>query len=324
MMRVLILACACALDALLGDPYSMPHIIRLIGTLIERVEAVARRLFPATPSGERLAGAVLVAVVLATSCAACAVVLSAVWALSPYVGFAVETFVCYQMLAARQLAIEAQRVYTALSEEGLDAARKAVSMIVGRDTQALDEAGVTRAAVETVAENASDGFVAPLLFMAVGGPVAGVLYKAANTMDSMVGYKNESYRHLGTVAARLDDVFNWVPARVTGALMCMAAPLVNLDGVGAWHIMTRDHGRHSSPNAGWPEAACAGALGVMLAGPSSYFGKMVEKPTIGDDLRPIVPQDIMGANRLLMATAALALILAIALSWAVQSCLGRW
>lgn len=323
MTRILVLACACALDALLGDPYSMPHIIRLIGALIAKVEALVRRRFPPTAEGERLAGVALVATVLVSSCAASAAVLRVAWAMSPYVGFVVETFMCYQMLAARQLGIEARRVYRALQDKGLEAAREAVSMIVGRDTQALDEAGVTRAAVETVAENASDGFVAPLLFMAVGGPIAGVLYKATNTMDSMVGYKNDAYRHFGTAAARLDDLFNWLPARVTGALMCVAAPLVHLDGAGARRIMARDHGRHASPNAGWPEAACAGALGVMLAGPSSYFGKMVEKPTIGDDLRPIVPQDIMLANRLLAATATLALVLAIVLSWAVQLCLGE-
>ncbi len=228
------------------------------------------------------------------------------------------------MLAARQLGIEARKVYRALKNEGLEAARKAVSMIVGRDTQALDEAGVTRAAVETVAENASDGFVAPLLFMAVGGPVAGVLYKATNTMDSMVGYKNDVYRYLGTCAAKLDDVFNWLPARVTGALMCLVAMLVGLDSAGAWRIMLRDHARHSSPNAGWPEAACAGALGVMLAGPSSYFGKLVEKPTIGDDLRPIEPEDIVRSTRLLAACAAAALVLALVCVWAAGQVMGRW
>ena len=324
MTRCAVLFLACALDALLGDPYSMPHIIRLIGSLIGAAERLVRHAFPQTPRGERLAGIVLVAVVLSVSCSAAAAMLRLAWRISPYLGFGVETFVCYQMLAARQLGIEARKVYRALKNEGLEAARKAVSMIVGRDTQALDEAGVTRAAVETVAENASDGFVAPLLFMAVGGPVAGVLYKATNTMDSMVGYKNDAYRYLGTCAAKLDDVFNWLPARVTGALMCLVAMLVGLDGAGAWHIMLRDHARHSSPNAGWPEAACAGALGVMLAGPSSYFGQLVEKPTIGDDLRPIEPEDIVRSTRLLAACAAAALVLALVCVWAVGQVMGRW
>ena len=154
--------------------------------------------------------------------------------------------------------------------------------------------------------------------------MAGVLYKAVNTMDSMVGYKNDAYRYLGTCAAKLDDVFNWLPARVTGALMCLVAMLVGLDGAGAWRIMLRDHARHSSPNAGWPEAACAGALGVMLAGPSSYFGKMVEKPTIGDDLRPIEPEDIVRSTRLLAACAAAALVLALVCVRAVGQVMGRW
>ena len=324
MTRCAVLFLACALDALLGDPYSMPHIIRLIGSLIGAAERLVRHAFPQTPRGERLAGIVLVAVVLSVSCGVATGVLQLAWRISPYLGFGAETFVCYQMLAARQLGIEARKVYRALKNEGLEAARKAVSMIVGRDTQALDEAGVTRAAVETVAENASDGFVAPLLFMAVGGPVAGVLYKATNTMDSMVGYKNDVYRYLGTCAAKLDDVFNWLPARVTGALMCLVAMLVGLDGAGAWRIMLRDHARHSSPNAGWPEAACAGALGVMLAGPSSYFGKLVEKPTIGDDLRPIEPEDIVRSTRLLAACAAAALVLALVCVWAAGQVMGRW
>ena len=324
MTRCAALFLACALDALLGDPYSMPHIIRLIGSLIAATERLLRHAFPQTPRGERLAGIALVAAVLSVSCGVATIVLRLAWGVSPYLGFGVETFVCYQMLAARQLGIEARKVYRALKNEGLEAARKAVSMIVGRDTQALDEAGVTRAAVETVAENASDGFVAPLLFMAVGGPVAGVLYKATNTMDSMVGYKNDVYRYLGTCAAKLDDVFNWLPARVTGALMCLVAMLVGLDSAGAWRIMLRDHARHSSPNAGWPEAACAGALGVMLAGPSSYFGKLVEKPTIGDDLRPIEPEDIVRSTRLLAACAAAALVLALVCVWAAGQVMGRW
>ncbi|MBR2683433.1 MAG: cobalamin biosynthesis protein CobD, partial [Atopobiaceae bacterium] len=203
------------------------------------------------------------------------------------------------------------------------AGRQAVSMIVGRDTNALDEQGVIRAAVETVAENASDGFVAPLLFMALGGPVAGVFYKAVNTMDSMVGYKNEAYRFLGTAAARLDDVCNWIPARMTAALMCLTAPLVGLDGRDAWRIWRRDHARHASPNSAHPEAACAGALGVRLAGPASYFGSVVDKPYIGDDLRPVESEDILRANRLLYSTAAVALVGAIALSLGMDHLLGR-
>ena len=314
MMRAAILVCACLLDAFLGDPYSMPHIIRFIGSLIAWCEQTLRGIFSSTPYGERAAGVALVLVVTSVACGCAWTVIRLAWAIAAPLGIAVEVFVCYQMVAARQLGKEAMHVYHALVDEGLEAARRAVSMIVGRDTQALDKAGVTRAAVETVAENASDGMVAPLLFMAVGGPVAGVFYKAVNTMDSMVGYKNERYRFFGTAAAHLDDVCNWLPARLTAVLMCLVAPLIGLDGAGAWRILKRDGKRHSSPNAGHPEAACAGALGVQLAGPASYFGAVVDKPTIGDDLRTIEPKDIHAAIRLLYATSVAALVLSVGIA----------
>lgn len=313
MSHLIALVCGYVLDALFGDPYQMPHIIRLIGTLISGAERLLRRIFPPTPLGERMAGAVLVMLV-AGGCPGCTwLVLGLLSRVSPQLAWVVETFVCYQMLAAKQLRIEALRVADALENEGLVAARTAVSMIVGRDTAELDEAGVVRAAVETVAENASDGVVAPLLFMAVGGAPAGVLYKAVNTMDSMVGYKNDRYRYFGTVAARLDDLLNWVPARLTGVLMCLVAPLVGLDGAGAWRIFLRDRRKHASPNSAHPEAACAGALGVRLAGPASYFGVVHDKPYIGDDNRPIERADIGRACRLLKATSLAALVLGLAL-----------
>ena len=324
MTHLVALVAGFALDALLGDPYCLPHIIRLIGSLIAGTERVLRRLVPATPTGERVAGAALVVVVVGTSCATTVALLHLAYAVSPWCGFAVETLICYQMIAARQLRIEAVRVRDALVGEDLPAARTAVSMIVGRDTQELDEAGVVRAAVETVAENTSDGVVAPLVFMALGGACGGVLYKAVNTMDSMVGYKNDMYRHFGTAAARLDDVLNWVPARLTGVLMCLVAPVVGLDGRGAWRIFLRDRRRHASPNSAHPEAACAGALGVQLAGPASYFGVVHDKPTIGDDLREPTVDDITRANRLEAATSVAALVVALALGVCVRRALGRW
>lgn len=323
MTNATVLLCACLLDALLGDPYQMPHIIRGIGWLIAACERLLRTVTPATPEGERRAGVVLVIAVLGFSCGCATLVLRLAQSCSPVMGFVVSTVVCYQMIAARQLAKEARKVYQALTAEGLQAGRRAVSMIVGRDTEALDEQGVIRAAIETVAENASDGVVAPLLFMAIGGPVAGVFYKAVNTMDSMVGYKNERYRYLGSAAARLDDVCNWIPARITAMLMCLVAPLVGLDARGAWRIWRRDHAKHASPNSAHPEAACAGALGVQLAGPASYFGTVVDKPYIGDATRPVETRDILAANRLLYATSVGALVLAWGLSCGVASLLGR-
>ena len=324
MTHLTALACGFVLDALLGDPYRMPHLIRFVGTLISRTEGLLRQALPRGPRGERLGGVLLVAIVAGVYCGAVTLVLRWAHAAAPWLGWCLETLVCYQMVAARQLRIEARKVYVALRDEGLLAARTAVSMIVGRDTQALDEAGVVRATVETVAENTSDGVVAPLLFMGLGGAPAGMLYKAVNTMDSMVGYRNERYRFFGTAAARLDDVLNWLPARLTGALMCLVAPLVGLDGRGAWRVFLRDRLKHASPNSAHPEAACAGALGVRLAGPASYFGVLHDKPTIGDDDRPIEPADILSANRLEAATSLAALVLSLALGAGVQLLLGRW
>lgn len=308
------MVCGFALDAALGDPYSMPHVIRLVGELIASSERTIRRLLPATPAGERAGGILLATTVDVVSCAGMALALRLADAASPTLGFAAHAFACYQLIAARQLQKEALHVRDELCHNGLEAGRVAVSMIVGRDTQELDEAGVLRAAVETVAENTSDGVVAPLLFMAIGGAPAAMLYKATNTMDSMVGYKNDRYKDFGWAAAKLDDLLNWIPARVTGVLMCLAAPAVGLSGADAWRIMLRDRHRHASPNAAYPEAACAGALGIQLAGPASYFGVLHNKPTIGDDTRNIEPADVERATRLLYATSVLALTLGIALS----------
>lgn len=303
------LCIGCILDVLFGDPERLPHPVRWIGRLIAALEPLLRGAFPASPSGERAAGAVLVALVVGLSGLVAALILAVCSLFDRIAWIAVASLMCYQMLAARSLRDESMRVYEALQGGSLDQARRAVGRIVGRDTASLDEAGVTRAAVETVAENASDGVIAPLLFMALGGPVAGACYKAASTLDSMVGYKNERYRSFGWPAARLDDVLNFIPSRVAGLFMCAAAPLVGLDGSRAFRTFLRDRLQHASPNAGHPEAACAGALGVRLAGPASYFGRVVDKPFLGDDLRAIEPRDILRANRLMLASAGLACML---------------
>ena len=297
------------LDLLVGDPRWMPHPIRAIGALIEMTERFLRRAFPATPVGERAAGVVLVVVVAGISTAITVFLLWACYRINLWFGFTLETLLCFFMLATRSLRDESTHVATALKTKGLHAARRAVSMIVGRDTENLDEAGVVRATVETVAENTCDGVVAPILFMAIGGAPAGVLYKAVNTMDSMVGYKNDRYQYFGTAAARLDDIFNFVPARISGLLMCAMARFVGLDAAGAWRIFGRDCHKHASPNSAHTEAACAGALGVQLAGPASYFGKVKEKPFIGDDTRPIEVSDIARVNKLMLATAVSAVLI---------------
>ena len=318
--HLMALAIGFALDLVVGDPHWLPHPIRLVGRLISGLERILRRVFPATPKGERAAGVVLV-VLVCTISTACAIALLVLCGMaSPWLALAVESIMCYQMLATKALKDESMKVYDALAAGDLAAARSAVSMIVGRDVERLDAAGVTRAAVETVAENASDGVVAPLLFMAVGGAPLGVFYKAVNTMDSMIGYRNEKYRYFGTAAARFDDVLNFVPARLSGVLMVCAASIARLDAKGAWRIFLRDRRKHASPNSAHTEAACAGALDVALAGDAWYFGKLVEKPTIGDALRPVEAADIVRANRLLYATAALSLVLCLALGWVIYVC----
>ena len=307
--HLIALLLGCLLDLVLGDPHWAPHPVRWIGRLIGWLEKVLRRGFPSTPEGEKVAGFVLVALVLTISTGAAAGLLVLAGLVSPWLRFALEVLLSYQCLAARSLRDESMKVYRALTEGTLPEARHAVSMIVGRDTDRLDEAGVAKAAVETVAENASDGVIAPLIFLAIGGAPLGIFYKAANTMDSMVGYKNDQYLYFGRCAAKFDDVLNFIPARLAGVLMCLAAPLVGQSGKGAWRIFCRDRKNHKSPNSAHTEAAAAGALGVQLAGSNYYFGQLVEKPTIGDDLRPIQASDIRKVNYLMFATAALAAVL---------------
>ena len=308
-----------ALDAALGDPHGWPHPVKLIGKQIDFEEGLLRKYVfaEAEEAGdawpldrvqtERLGGAALTAdVALAAPLVAWGSLklLDKVHPLCALVG---ESILCYQLVAARSLRDESMKVYDALEADDLPGARKAVGMIVGRDTESLDEEGVAKAAVETVAENVSDGVVAPLLFMSLGGAPAAAFYKAVNTLDSMVGYKNERYANVGTASAKLDDVLNFVPARVSGALMCAAAQLTGLDAKGAWRIFKRDRRNHTSPNSAHTEAACAGALDVQLGGGHYYFGEYVEKPTIGDDVRPIETEDIKRANKLMYATAGLGL-----------------
>ena len=305
-LRLCALLLGCLLDLMFGDPHWMPHPVRAMGALIALLERPLRALFPKRPGGELAAGAALVLLVTGLSTGAAVLALWLCRHIHPLLAFVVEALLCYQLLAARSLRDESVKVYRALRDGTLEEARKAVSMIVGRDTERLDEAGVAKAAVETVAENASDGVIAPLLFLAIGGAPLGVLYKSINTMDSMVGYKNDRYLYFGRAAARLDDLVNLIPARLAGVLMCLAA---GFDGKNAWKIFLRDRKQHKSPNSAHTEAAAAGALDIQLAGSNYYFGKLVEKPTIGDPLRPVEPADILRCNRLMYATAFLAMVL---------------
>ncbi|MEZ3434933.1 MAG: adenosylcobinamide-phosphate synthase CbiB [Lachnospiraceae bacterium] len=300
------------LDLMLGDPGFLYHPVRLIGHLITWTEKIIRGCFPKTKAGERAGGGVLVLFVIAVSMAVPGALLFLSYGYAWQAGLALETFMCYQIFAVKSLKTESDKVYQALKTEGPAAARKAVSMIVGRDTRSLTEEGVIKAAVETVAENTSDGVTAPLFYMVIGGAVLGFGYKAVNTMDSMLGYKNEKYKYFGTAAARLDDAANYIPARLTAWIMIGASFLAGMDWKNAVHIYLRDKRKHKSPNAAQTEAVMAGALGVELAGNAWYFGKLYEKPVIGDPLRQIEPEDIRRAHKLLYITAVLAMLLFLA------------
>lgn len=311
------------LDLLLADPAWMPHPVVGMGRAIAALEKQLRRLFPATPAGERAAGRVLAAALPLGTFALAAGALALAYRLHPAAGFALETLWCWQALALRGLADESGKVYAQLAKGDLPAARRAVGRIVGRDTGSLTAAGVTKAAVETVAENFSDGVAAPLFYLLIGGAPLGLAYKAVNTMDSMVGYKNKTYLHFGRAAARLDDAANFLPSRLAALLWIGAAGLAGFDGRGAWRIWRRDRLRHASPNSAQTESACAGALGVQLAGPAWYFGEYYDKPTIGDDTRPVEPADILRADRMLYLAGFLALGLGLGLRFGLAALL-RW
>ena len=296
------------LDLMFGDPVWLYHPVRMIGHLISGVEKIIRSLFPSGKTGERIGGGLLVVIVVSVSMAGPGGILYLAFHISLYLGLAVESFMCYQILATKSLKVESDRVYQEIQTGDIARARKAVSMIVGRDTQNLTIEGVTKAAVETVAENTSDGVIAPLFYMVIGGALLGFGYKAVNTMDSMVGYKNEKYQYFGTAAAKFDDIVNYLPARLSAWLMILASAIMHMDWKNAKKIFLRDRYNHKSPNSAQTESVMAGALDVQLAGDAWYFGKLCKKPTIGDAIREIEPEDIRRSHTLLYGTAVLALV----------------
>jgi adenosylcobinamide-phosphate synthase len=306
------LAAGFLIDLAAGDPRWLYHPVILIGKLISVLEHTIRSMFPETDQGEFLGGILEVLLVCAASFLIPFGILLILYRVCTPAGLILETFWCWQLFACKSLKTESMKVYDKLTNGTLEEARTAVSMIVGRDTAALDETGVTKAAVETVAENTSDGIIAPMFYMAIGGAPLMFLYKGINTMDSMLGYKNDQYLYFGRCAARLDDVVNYIPSRLSGLLMILASRFVGLDMAGAFRIFKRDRYNHASPNSAQTEAVMAGALGVQLAGNAYYFGKLYKKPTIGDPTRAIEVEDIRRANQLLYATAILGMLVFLA------------
>ena len=315
-MRILWIAVIAAiLDLLLGDPLWMPHVVRLLGTVIGGLDRYLRSLTDRLPEEadrkqmERLCGILLCILVLGSTWVVWTVLRAVLYRISTWLGFAAECFLAYQLLAMRCLRKESIKVYHALAAGDVELARHNLSMIVGRDTAVLSREGIIRADVETVAENMSDGVVAPLFFLFLGGTLPMLLYKAVNTMDSMVGYRNETYQYFGTCAARLDDVLNFIPSRLSGLLLVAASWLCRMDGADAWQMFKRDRKKHASPNSAQTEAAMAGALGVTLGGDAWYFGVLHHKETLGEAKRSPEDADIKRANRLMAVGCVLAFLL---------------
>ena len=297
------------LDFLFGDPVWLYHPVRIMGNVISLLEKAVRKISRNSKSGLLIGGGLLWGLVIILFTGIPYGLLEILKSKNEIAAFLLEMFWCYQLLAAKSLKAESMKVYKKLKESDLEGARKAVSMIVGRDTAKLDCEGVTKATVETIAENTSDGVIAPLFYMLIGGAPLGMLYKAINTMDSMLGYKDEKYLYIGRIAAKMDDVVNYIPARISAIMMVLAAFLCGLDWKNGWKIFLRDRYNHSSPNSAQTEAVCAGALDIQLAGDAWYFGKLYKKPYIGEPIRSIRIEDICQTNRLMYVTAIVTMII---------------
>ncbi|KUI98134.1 adenosylcobinamide-phosphate synthase CbiB [Vibrio sp. MEBiC08052] len=315
-MSLLIYSCAFILDLILGDPPHWPHPIRWIGTAISRMEQMIRRMSH-HEWGLYVGGGVLWIVIVALSWGVTWLVLQAAGTIHPWLGVVVTVWLAYTTLAGRCLADCANLVYRAQEQGDIEESRRQLSYIVGRDTRNLDDTQISRAVVETVAENTVDGVIAPMFYLFLGGVPLAMAYKAVNTLDSMVGYRNEKYRALGYVSAKMDDLANWLPARMSWLLFALAALLLRYDACGAFLIGWRDRYQHKSPNCAWSEAAVAGALGIRLGGANDYFGQRVEKPWIGDNNRLIERDDIQRTIRLMYLVSMLALLVYIGVCWMI-------
>ena len=315
--QVIALLIGFIMDLILGDPRSIPHPVVIIGKLISFLDRSLRKIFPKTVLGENMAGLVLWVIVCACSFGVPFVILWIAGRVSVWLKLILESIMCWQILATKSLKTESMKVFDAIKYGSLQDGRHAVSMIVGRDTESLSEEGVIKATVETIAENSSDGIIAPMLFAAIGGAPLGMLYKAVNTMDSMLGYVEEPYKNIGLVPAKMDDVFNFIPARISAFLMLFAGLIMMLDFKHGWEIFKRDRYNHASPNSAQTESVCAGLLQVRLAGDAWYHGVLHKKKFIGDDLRPIVLDDIPLTCDLMYTMAIIGLVVFLVIKTAV-------
>lgn len=299
------------LDLLFGDPYWLckviSHPIIIIGKLISKTEKVLRKVFIGGKNSQRVAGFFLVVIVIGVSGGCCYWMLKWLYYINFWVGFCAESFLCYQLFATRSLATESKKVYTAMKKDDIEESRLYLSYIVGRDTQNLDENSIIKATVETIAENTTDGVVAPMIYMLLFGGVGGVVYKAVNTMDSMVGYKNSQYQYFGTAGARLDDILNLLPARITAFFMILASGVLGYNWKNAIKIFKRDRYNHKSPNSAQTEAVMAGAMEIQLGGNGYYFGELVVKKTIGDKISMVKKDDVITANKIMYLTSIIAM-----------------
>ncbi|MBI5042327.1 MAG: cobalamin biosynthesis protein CobD [Nitrospirae bacterium] len=308
------------LDIVIGDPKWFPHPVRYIGRGISLLEKISLK-FASAPIRKRGAGIITVVIVISSTYLIAFFLIKAFYSINSLLGEIASILIAYTTISVNDLAKEARGIFSALKDDNLIDARKRLSRIVGRDTKDLDEKGVIRGAVESVAENTSDGIIAPLFYLAIGGPALALAYKAVNTLDSMIGYKNERYRDFGWAAARLDDIANYIPARITGVLIAIASAII-FRVLFTIHYslktMFRDGRNHSSPNSGIPEAAIAGALGVQLGGPSYYFGELKIKPTIGEPKRQLMPEDIKSSVRIMYAVSLFAVLLVLFLRYWIE------
>lgn len=308
-LNLISIGIAIVVDFIVGDPYGFPHPVIYIGKLISYLEKYFRKKAKDEKELKKFGAYIFVLVVSLTF--VITFIIIKIFSFNKVTYLIINSFLLYTTVAAKCLKVESEKVYKALMEENIDKARLMLSYIVGRDTTSLEEKEIVRAAVETVAENASDGVIAPLFYGVLGGASLAMVYKAINTMDSMLGYLTEEYRYIGYFPAKIDDIANFIAARITGAIMCLVSPIVGGNIISSFKVMIRDRKNHKSPNCAYPEGAAAGAMKIMLGGTNIYFGEIIEKPTIGDNIRPIDREDIKLCNKLMIFSEILFFIICI-------------